>query len=359
MRIRLKRAAIVFLAILIVVLVTVLPGAPWSARAHHTLERAIAKAEIRFARWRGQNPRLASIKGRVNSPGLQIEALDSRSGFAGLADNEGNFVLPDVMWYPEATFELVITDGDSVGRLIEITAPHQLPENGEFNVGELDIVQGTPVNVEPLIGLNSITLDDFDSRNSDYYKKVFDRLTAGEHSDEDRVAAINDYVATRLNYDETQWELGSPRRVLERGSEYCGHLGTAMQTLLSIGGYTARAVHMSDGNRPPGTHVVVEVLYRGAWHLYDPTFGLKFLKKDGEVASYKDVRLDTSLISEDLLARFPHKVRRELMTLLPAVYGTGYHHYFYFRGQQWNASKARPLPNQDAEVSAGQRQFGE
>jgi hypothetical protein len=341
MHFRFKRVAIVSLAILIVLLVAFLPGAPWSARSRHTLKRAIAKTEIRLARWRGRDPRLASIAGRVNSPGMQIEALDSRSGFAGLADNEGNFVLPDVMWYPEATFELVTTDGDSAGRLIEITAPRQLPESGEFDLGELDVSHGASVDIESLIGLNSITLEDFDRRNREYYKDLFDKLTAGKQSDEERVDAINDYVATMLNYDETQRELGSPRRVLERGSQFCGHLSTAMQTLLSIGGYTTRAVHMSDGKRPPGTHAVVEVFYDGGWHLYDPTFGLKFLNKDGTVASYRDIRLDTSLISEDLFARFDEKARRQLMTLLPAVYRTGYHHFYYFRGEQWNASRAR------------------
>jgi hypothetical protein len=24
------------------------------------------------------------------------------------------------------------------------------------------------------------------------------------------------------------------------------------------------------------------------------------------------------------------------------VYGTGYHHYFYFRGEEWKASKVQP-----------------
>lgn len=341
MQFRFKRAAIASLAVLIVLIVIFLPGAPWSARSRHTLKRAIAKTEIRIARWRGRDPRLAAIAGRVNSPGVQIEALDSRSGFAGLADNEGNFVLPDVMWYPGATYELVTTDGFSGGSLIEITAPRQLPESGEFDIGEIDFSHGAGVELESLIGLNSITLEDFDSKNTGYYKELFERLTAGKQSDEERVGAINDYVATMLNYDETQRELGSPRRVLERGSQFCGHLSIAMQTLLSIGGYTTRGVHMSDGKRPPGTHAVVEVFYGRAWHLFDPTFGLKFRKKDGDLASYRDVRLDTTLISEDLLARFTETVRRQLMTLLPAVYRTGYHHLYYFRGEQWNASRAR------------------
>lgn len=350
MRLRFRRTALILSAVLIALLGTLLFGISWSPRARHTLERVIAKTEIRIAKWRGENPRLASLAGRVNSPGVQIEALDSRSGFAALADNDGSFVLPDEMWYPEATFELVITDETSVGRLIEVTGPRRVPETGECEIGALDLSHGATVDLEPLIGLNSITLEDFDTTNRDYYKALFEKLTAGKQSDEERVDALNDYVAAKLNYHETQWELGSPRRVLERGSQYCGHLATAMHTLLEAGGYTAREVHTINDERPPGSHAVVEVLYAGSWHLYDPTFGLKFHRKDGTVASYKDVRLDTSLISEDLLARFSEKVRRDLMLLLPSVYGTGYHHYFYFRGEEWKASKAQPPPGLDAEL---------
>jgi hypothetical protein len=58
---------------------------------------------------------------------------------------------------------------------------------------------------------------------------------------------------------------------------------------------------------------------------------LTFRNKIGEVASYRDVRLDTSLISEDLFTKFNEKVRNELLALLPAVYQTGYHHFFYFK----------------------------
>jgi len=168
----------------------------------------------------------------------------------------------------------------------------------------------------------------------DYYKALFDKLTAGKLTDEEKIGAINDYVAHKLNYEETQWDLGTPRRVLERGSQYCGHLSAAMETLLAVGGYRTRAVNVTDGKIPPGTHVVVEVFYDGGWHLFDPTFGVKFQNKDGHVASYKDVRLDTSLIPGDLFARFDADSRRDLVRLLPGAYATGYHHYYYYKDKQ-------------------------
>jgi transglutaminase-like putative cysteine protease len=334
-----KRIVIGLLGTSVVLLAMFLPGLPWSAKFGHTIKRVIVRSEMRWARWRGKQPRFMAIAGRLNVPAAQIQALDSRSGWATLADNDGEFVLPLEMWYPKARYELVISTDDSAGRLIKVIAPEEYPENGVFRVGELDVNQGAPVTLASLIGFNSLNVEDFDYRNREYYQDLYAKLTAGKQTDEEKIDAVYNYVACKLNYNETQWELGTPRRVLEGGSEYCGHLSIAMQTLVDIGGYRARVIHMSDGKRPPGTHAVVEVFYADGWHLYDPTFGLKFLKKDGTVASYRDIRLDTSLISDDLLVRFTEKVQRDLRTLLPAAFGTGYHHYFYFQGEQWNASK--------------------
>jgi transglutaminase-like putative cysteine protease len=194
----------------------------------------------------------------------------------------------------------------------------------------LDFDRGARVEIASLIGVNSITREDFDFENRDYYKELFDRLTAGKQSDDERISAVNDFVASKLNYKETQWELGSPRRVLERGSQYCGHLTTAMATLVAIGGYRTRVLHIIDGKKPLGAHAVVEAYYGGGWRLYDPTFGVKFVRDDG-VASYRDVRLDTSLIKENLFAKFDADFRRYLMELLPAAYGAGYCHFYYFK----------------------------
>ena len=325
-----KRWAVSLLCLSLLVFVLFFPGTPWAGRVRHSLKRIALRAEMKLARWRGNEPRLVSIAGQLNAPGLQVQALDSRSGWAALTGRDGRFVLPDVMWYPGASYELVISSDDSTGRLIKVRAPETFPEGGSFSVGELDSDRGAEVELGSLIGVNSITREDFDMENRDYYKELFDRLTAGKRADDETISAINDFVASKLNYEETQWELGSPRRVLDRGSQYCGHLCTAMQTLLAIGGYKTRAVHMSDGNTPPGTHAVVEVFYGGGWHLYDPTYGIKF-NRDRDVAGYRDVRLDTSMISEDLFHRFRPKVRRQLMELLPGIYATGYHHFYYLQ----------------------------
>src|SRR5438552_7424685 len=237
-----KRWVVPLLCLSLFVLVLFFPGSPWAARVRHTLKRTVVKAEMKLARWRGHQPRLISIAGQLNGPGVQVQALDSRSGWATLTGSDGRYVLPDVIWYPGASYELVISSDESMGRLIKVRAPETFPEGGIFSVGELDVDRGAQVEIASLMGVNSITREDFDSANTDYYKALFDKLSAGKQSDEEKVNAISEYVACRLNYNETQWELGSPRRVLERGSEYCGHLSIAMETLIAIGGYRTRWV---------------------------------------------------------------------------------------------------------------------
>jgi len=334
MRKRLKRSVILLLAAGLALLLLFLPGLPWSVRNRHALRRAIVKAEMKLAALRGNEPRLLSIAGRVNAAGAEVEVLDSHSGWASATDGEGNFVLRDVMWYPNATYDVVISSDETTGRMIILRAPDTLPANALFNAGELDPEKGKTVAIDSLIGINSITQEDFDLTNAEYYKETFDKITSGKQSDEDRVAAISGFVASKLNYDEPEREPANARLVLEQGSQFCGPLSNAMRTLLVTGGYRSRAVNIIDDNDPSGTHVVVEVFYGGEWHLYDPTYGVCFRRPDGRVASYKDVRLDTSLISEALFMKFAPTIRRNVLALLLGSYKTGWHHFYYFKGDR-------------------------
>ena len=333
MRIRWKRPAFVLLAFALVLVLLFLTGLPWSARSRHSLKRAVIKARMKLASWRGVEPRLMSISGRLDAPGARVQALDSRSGWASLADGEGNFLLRDVMWYPNAEYDLVISKDESAATMTTVRAPSTFPESGRFSVGELGIGQGSTMDLESVVGNNSITFEDFDFKNVEYYKDLFERLTSGKQSDQEKIIAINDFVASKLNYNEIQFELGSPRRVLEHGSQFCGHLTSAMRTLLAVGGYRARAVNIINDADPPGTHAIVEVFYEGGWHLYDPTYGVKFLRKDGEVASYRDVRLDPSLISEDLFVKLDAQTRSQVLALLRGCYRTGCYHLYDFKSK--------------------------
>src|SRR5215469_13370475 len=106
---RLVRALLFFLSGLVLLsLALFLPVFPWAPRCQHMLNRAIAKTAMRFYRWRGQEPRLVSLTGRTDSPGAEVYALDSSSGWAALADRQGEFTLAGVTWYPGETVNLVL-----------------------------------------------------------------------------------------------------------------------------------------------------------------------------------------------------------------------------------------------------------
>jgi hypothetical protein len=329
---RFKRRALIALAVAAgLALLLFTPGLPWSAHFRHKLRRAAIKAEMTVARWRGYEPRFMSIAGKVEAGGASIHQLDSRSGWAALSDAQGNFILPGVMWYPSADYNLLISTDGLTGTLVEVSAPEDYPESALYEIGRLDTARGEQVRLDSLYGINSFTEEEFDKQNGEYYREIYERVTAGKVSDEEKIDAINRHVATRLNYSETQWEIGSPRRILETGSQYCGHLATAMQTLLALGGYRARALHLIDSAEPPGAHAVVEVFHDGGWRLYDPTFGIKYLTAEGRVASYNEVRLDPSLIREEHFARYNMKERLQWVSFMRGVYGTGFHHFYYLQ----------------------------
>src|SRR6185503_13556698 len=160
-----------------------------------------------LATWQGVEPRLISISGRIDAPGARVQALDSRSGWASLADDDGNFLLRDVMWYPNAEYDLIVSTDESAATMTTVRAPSTFPENGKFSIGDLDISRGASVDFESVIGNNSITWEDFDFKNTEYYKDLFDKLTSNKESDEEKFIAINAYVASKLNYAETEFEL--------------------------------------------------------------------------------------------------------------------------------------------------------
>jgi transglutaminase-like putative cysteine protease len=235
------------------------------------------------------------------------------------------------MWYPLADYDLVESADGEKGKIIRVTAPETLPENGMFKVETTNLEQGDVVDLRDLPGARTTTLVDYDGKNAPYYRDLFEELTAGKESDEEQVNALNDFVAAKLDYDQKELDSKSPRRVLEHGSQYCADLSTALATLLATGGYKTRVIDLRDGKTQPSTHAVVEVFYGGEWHLYDPTFGMQLRNQNGQVASYKDVRLATSAITEDLFKRFEPMRRLALAALLPKIYSTGFHHFYCFK----------------------------
>jgi hypothetical protein len=249
-------------------------------------------------------------------------------GWSALTDREGRFTLPGLVWYPGASYQLVVSAGDRDGRTTCVPAPESLSTEGVFSVGALDL-SGDWTVLSDIPGLNAAAHIRYDFSNRDYYRKLFDDLTMGLISDVERVDAVNLFVAARLDHRQSEWKPDSPRSVLEKGSKYCGNLSEAMAAILAVG-YQTRLVDMSDAAEPPNTHVVVEVFYGGGWHLYDPTFGVRFVKADGLVAGYKDLRLNPELVSASALAAFRRRYPRFELGWMPGVYNSGFHHVSEF-----------------------------
>ena len=200
----------------VISLVVLVTASLLSRSFRHWTQKLIVKTEIGLAKLRGNEPMLVSIAGQLDIPGARVLAVDSRSGWATLCDREGRFVLPDVIWYPGASYDLIVSSHDCQGRRIRLTTARTEPAEGLISAGNLDLARGDPIDVAHTPGINFISYEDYDFQNRDYYRKLYSDLTSGILRDEGRVDAVNNYVAERLNYNETEWELGSPRRVVER-----------------------------------------------------------------------------------------------------------------------------------------------
>jgi hypothetical protein len=323
-----RRAASIFLAFVVcaVLFVSFTPFAV-SRRLRHRSKLAIAKAEILFNKWRGNPPRLVSIAGQVDQPGAEVQALDSRSGWAAMSDQNGRFVLPDVLWYPGASYDILLSTDYDNGKFARISTSSTLPESSVIQAGLLVPASDT-VSLTGQPGVNSFSREPYDYRNRDYYVDLYHKLTDGKQSDEQKVQAVNEFVGTRLNYEQTGKELGSARRVIEQGSQWCGHLAVAMATII-VTGYPARIIHLMDTSVPPKTHALVEVYYGGDWHLYDPTFGVRFMDEAGRVASYRTLRLNPGLVLDSAYDSYRRLYpAADSVTWMPEIYRSGYHHFF-------------------------------
>ncbi len=336
-----KQVAAALAGVALILCLMLMPGLPWSARCRHFIKKLRAKADMKVSAWQGVPPRFISLSGRIinkkeSLKGAEVEALDSASGWASLTDWQGRFVLPDVVWYPQASYIIVIKSNDYQIRQVRVSAPESYPEGGILNVGELVYEQSCKVDATDLQGINSISYIEYDRRNIDYYKELFNRLTAEKQGDEEKLEAISRYVASKLIKDETvepalNANHESPRQILEQGSRYCGRLALALATIAEAGNYKTRMLDLVDETLHPSAHVVTEIYYADRWHLYDPIIGSVFRIKEDRIASYKEVRLNTDF-------RFPKTAPEHLPEIpdrqknwMDDAYRSGLHHYYCFK----------------------------
>ncbi|HEY3137687.1 MAG TPA: carboxypeptidase-like regulatory domain-containing protein [Blastocatellia bacterium] len=293
--------------------------------------------------WRGGSARLVALSGIVvvrGRPlkGAEVEALDSISGWAAMTSENGEFVLPDVLWYPSAQHHLLVTANDYQRRRLQVTAPEIYPENGMASVGKLRFDQGRRTEGEAIPGKNSVTYIEYDRNNAGYYKSLFQRLSENKQTDDERLLAASRYVASRLltrdGYAESPRHLDdeSPRQILENGSRYCGKLSLALATIAIAGNYKARLVNVIDRMLQPSAHMVTEVYYGEQWHLYDPTSGDGPHNQAGTcVVSYKELFQTRDRLSLAPVPDHLPKIHGSGCDWLYMAYASGFHHYYCFR----------------------------
>jgi hypothetical protein len=181
---------------------------------------------MKVSAWQGKTPRLFSLSGRLITDqlnkeplkGAEIEVLDSLSGWASMTNEKGEFIIRDVLWYPEASYSLVITANLYQVRLLQVAGPRDYPDIEIHNLGELEFDRGCRIDQTDLPGRNSVTYIEFDRQNIEYYRELFAELTKGKETDEEKLSAINRFVATRFMPSGFTGRYLLPKQVLEKGT---------------------------------------------------------------------------------------------------------------------------------------------
>ena len=334
---RYKRAAYSFVGIAFVLLFALTYGWPWAERCRHVLSKMVVRLQMKVSAWQGVEPKLVSLTGRIiverprrdSLKGAQVEALDSKSGWASLTDEHGDFVLRDVIWYPRATYKLIVQANPYQSREVNITVPAVYPDGSVLELGELNFDNGSDVDADKIIGRNSISYIDFDYKNISFYRRCFEEVTNGKLTDETKIDAISSYVGTRFDLDKSDAQDEPPRRVLENGSAFCGKLALALATLAEAADYRSRLVNVIYEAPHLTAHMVTEVFYKDRWHLYDPTSSSAQpgISHSNHVVGYKELRLNPTLGP----GRLPEHLPAMESVVGSDIYRSGVHHYYYLR----------------------------
>jgi hypothetical protein len=80
--------------------------------------------------------------------------------------------------------------------------------------------------------------------------------------------------------------------ILEAQAGICGHAALTFAAILKHFGYSVRSVqfYYTTPDASPDSHIADEVFYDGAWHFFDPTFGLYWTAPDGGVLTITEAR---------------------------------------------------------------------
>lgn len=96
----------------------------------------------------------------------------------------------------------------------------------------------------------------------------------------------------------------TPNSALGTQAGICTGAAVTFGTIVHHFGFAVRSVNFYYNDPPPGDtpdgHVAVEVRYDGAWHFFDPTYGLFWSDASGHVLPVSDVRAGQGTLQKDV-----------------------------------------------------------
>ncbi|MCI0708113.1 MAG: transglutaminase-like domain-containing protein [Ignavibacteriae bacterium] len=130
------------------------------------------------------------------------------------------------------------------------------------------------------------------NERTDYLRSILDTLFFGRRgvSDEEKSIRIFQYVATSMRLKNNN---GTATSMLKQGYAFCFGKSKAFTTLCRVAGMPSRQVSFMNISKL-SSHVLSEVFYDNAWHLFDPTYGIFFYSRpqydrQGAVLSFHDL----------------------------------------------------------------------
>ena len=130
-----------------------------------------------------------------------------------------------------------------------------------------------------------------------YLDEVLDRIFPDGReglSEEAVCVEVLRFVSSEL---ELKGNSGSATKILREGYAICGGMSHVFRVLCRRLGLPARYIGAFYLRPLMGSHAISEVHYDGAWHLFDPTFGLLYYSGEqydgkGKVASFHEMVLE-------------------------------------------------------------------
>lgn len=130
-------------------------------------------------------------------------------------------------------------------------------------------------------------------------EKAVAKAIANCRTEQDKALAIMRFcrdlkLDASITHNSPDWQFGgTEEELIAKHEDLCETLGRLYVALCEIAGLPARIV-MHD----IGGHITAEVYADGKWGYIDPRFGIYFLKKDGKLASVRELCKDRSLFTQ-------------------------------------------------------------